>query len=300
MLSMKLLRSRLVYFVQLRPTDSAISKIHAAKINFSRFSTLTNYRPNIEPFVVSSHPYSQVIGTVTCNSSTWLNCKCLNKNSRLSNLLIFLRRYRVSPTLCSKRGSGRRGGEYDSTKLDGKMETEINKRLSPLDYDEENDSEVLEKILKDQNRRQKAMRYNRIRRQFPQPKEPRLLTTNMIQQIRFLYQEHPEEWNIKRLADGFTVSQDAIRKVLHSKFVPQERNMEKMDKIALKNRSLLLGDAQRVYVETNNALPEGFRNVPTQDLIESGKRQSAARYLGEGDRKSKNYKKRRLFRSKES
>ncbi|XP_071965898.1 neugrin-like isoform X2 [Antedon mediterranea] len=180
------------------------------------------------------------------------------------------------------------------------METEINKRLSPLDYDEENDSEVLEKILKDQNRRQKAMRYNRIRRQFPQPKEPRLLTTNMIQQIRFLYQEHPEEWNIKRLADGFTVSQDAIRKVLHSKFVPQERNMEKMDKIALKNRSLLLGDAQRVYVETNNALPEGFRNVPTQDLIESGKRQSAARYLGEGDRKSKNYKKRRLFRSKES
>ncbi|KAG8575356.1 hypothetical protein GDO81_009535 [Engystomops pustulosus] len=46
---------------------------------------------------------------------------------------------------------------------------------------------------------------------------------------RYLRQEFPEEWPLSRLAVGFNVSTDAIKKVLKSKFVPSETRRMKQD-----------------------------------------------------------------------
>ncbi|XP_063781914.1 neugrin isoform X2 [Pseudophryne corroboree] len=46
---------------------------------------------------------------------------------------------------------------------------------------------------------------------------------------RYLRQEFPEEWTLQRLAVGFNVSTDVIKKVLKSKFVPPEVRKMKQD-----------------------------------------------------------------------
>lgn len=46
---------------------------------------------------------------------------------------------------------------------------------------------------------------------------------------RYLKQEFPEEWTFQRLAVGFNVSIDVIRRVLKSKFIPPEKRKMKQD-----------------------------------------------------------------------
>lgn len=46
---------------------------------------------------------------------------------------------------------------------------------------------------------------------------------------RYLRQEFPEEWPLARLAVGFNVSTDAIKKVLKSKFIPSDTRRMKQD-----------------------------------------------------------------------
>lgn len=46
---------------------------------------------------------------------------------------------------------------------------------------------------------------------------------------RYLKQEFPEEWTLQRLAVGFNVSIDIIRRVLKSKFIPPEKRKMKQD-----------------------------------------------------------------------
>lgn len=41
-----------------------------------------------------------------------------------------------------------------------------------------------------------------------------------MEQIRYLHKEFAETWSIPRLAEGFDVSTEVIRRVLKSKFVP--------------------------------------------------------------------------------
>ncbi|XP_044139162.1 neugrin [Bufo gargarizans] len=105
--------------------------------------------------------------------------------------------------------------------------------LTPGDhYEQESDvEENLEQEIKSALKRQKkAILLKRMKREMgpPEPTE-RHLTWNAIQQIRYLSQEFPEEWPVSRLAVGFNVSNDAIKKVLKSKFIPSEARKVKQD-----------------------------------------------------------------------
>lgn len=57
----------------------------------------------------------------------------------------------------------------------------------------------------------------------------RKLTWDAIEQIRYLKQEQPEEWTVERLAEGFSVTPDAILRILRSKFVPPPGRKAKQD-----------------------------------------------------------------------
>ncbi|XP_033108787.1 uncharacterized protein LOC117110262 [Anneissia japonica] len=203
----------------------------------------------------------------------------------LGQSLITLRIYHSPTSIFIRRVSRKNYDNFDSI-----MEREFKKSLDEnLDYEDKNPKEILEKISRDQIRRQKAMRYNRIRRQFPQTKAPRLLTYDMMEQIRFLFQEYPEDWDVPRLAEGFSVTEDTIRKVLHSKFVPSEKRIAKMNNNALKNRSLLIDDARRVFVDTSKYLPERSPRFPAvkelkQESAEDEVRKPSTKYLDEGEK----------------
>ncbi|CAH2274186.1 Hypothetical predicted protein [Pelobates cultripes] len=92
---------------------------------------------------------------------------------------------------------------------------------------EEDDIEDIKRALK---RQQKAIKFQKIKREF-EPRGPpeRILSWNAIQQIRYLKQNFPEEWTVPRLAEGFNVSVDVIRRVLRSNFSPPEKRKLKQD-----------------------------------------------------------------------
>ncbi|XP_056427998.1 neugrin isoform X2 [Hyla sarda] len=99
----------------------------------------------------------------------------------------------------------------------------------------ESDGEPEDDVERDINRRQKAILLKRMKREMepPEPAERRL-TWNAIQQIRYLRQEFPEEWPLSRLAAGFNVSSDAIKKVLKSRFIPSDARRTKQDAAAFR------------------------------------------------------------------
>ncbi|KAM3925484.1 neugrin [Leptodactylus fuscus] len=99
-----------------------------------------------------------------------------------------------------------------------------------LESDEESVDTLEQDVRSALKRRKKAILLKQMKRELepPEPAERRL-TWNAIQQIRYLRQEFPEEWPLSRLAVGFNVSTDAIKKVLKSKFVPSEARRMKQD-----------------------------------------------------------------------
>jgi hypothetical protein len=64
-----------------------------------------------------------------------------------------------------------------------------------------------------------------------------------MEQIRYLHKEFAESWSVPRLAEGFDVSTDVIRRVLKSKFVPTLEQKLKQDQKVLKKTGL----AHRVW-----------------------------------------------------
>ncbi|KAM9311905.1 neugrin [Gastrophryne carolinensis] len=93
-------------------------------------------------------------------------------------------------------------------------------------YEKNEEQEIISAMKK----HQKAMKFKRMQRTMEPPGPPeRHLTWNAIEQIRYLKQEFPEEWTLQRLALGFNVSTDVIRRVLKSKFVPPEKRKMKQD-----------------------------------------------------------------------
>ncbi|XP_011803681.1 PREDICTED: neugrin isoform X2 [Colobus angolensis palliatus] len=66
----------------------------------------------------------------------------------------------------------------------------------------------------------------------------RTLTREAMEQIRYLREEFPESWSVPRLAEGFNVSTDVIRRVLKSKFVPTLEQKLKQDQKVLKKAGL--------------------------------------------------------------
>ncbi|KAG8575354.1 hypothetical protein GDO81_009535 [Engystomops pustulosus] len=100
----------------------------------------------------------------------------------------------------------------------------------PESDQEEAEESMQQDIKSAMKRRQKAILFKRMKKELEPPEPPeRRLTWNAIQQIRYLRQEFPEEWPLSRLAVGFNVSTDAIKKVLKSKFVPSETRRMKQD-----------------------------------------------------------------------
>lgn len=72
----------------------------------------------------------------------------------------------------------------------------------------------------------------------PRGAPPRTLTREAMQQIRYLHEEFPESWSVPRLAEGFDVSTDVIRRVLKSKFVPTLEKKLKQDQKVLQKAGL--------------------------------------------------------------
>ncbi|XP_034291449.1 neugrin [Pantherophis guttatus] len=64
-----------------------------------------------------------------------------------------------------------------------------------------------------------------------EPAEPpeRALTLRAMEQIRFLRRAFPEEWPAGRLAQGFGVTREVIRRVLKSRFCPSAERGLKQD-----------------------------------------------------------------------
>ncbi|KAL1790127.1 neugrin [Sigmodon hispidus] len=103
------------------------------------------------------------------------------------------------------------------------------------DSDWEPEEQVLQEVESTLKRQKKAIRFQRIRRQMEGPgAPPRTLTWEAIEQIRYLHKECAESWPISRLAEGFDVSTDVIRRVLRSKFVPSLEQKLKQDQKILR------------------------------------------------------------------
>ncbi|XP_036271462.1 neugrin [Pipistrellus kuhlii] len=101
---------------------------------------------------------------------------------------------------------------------------------------EERELQEVESALK---RQKKAIQFQKIRRQMePRGAPPRTLTREAMKQIRYLHEEFPESWSVPRLAEGFDVSPDVIRRVLRSKFVPTLERKLKQDQKVLQKAGL--------------------------------------------------------------
>ncbi|KAF1536118.1 Neugrin, partial [Eudyptes schlegeli] len=74
-------------------------------------------------------------------------------------------------------------------------------------------------------RRGAAARLQRLRRELGGGRgaPERTLTWQAMEQMRFLRQELPEEWPPERLAQGFGVSPDVVRRVLRGRGCPPPR-----------------------------------------------------------------------------
>ncbi|XP_039113408.1 neugrin [Hyaena hyaena] len=107
------------------------------------------------------------------------------------------------------------------------------------DSDWEPEERELQEVESTLKRQKKAARFQKIRRQMEAPgAPPRTLTWEAMEQIRYLHKEFAESWSVPRLAEGFGVSTDVIRRVLKSKFVPTLEQKLKQDQKVLKKPGL--------------------------------------------------------------
>ncbi|KAM9711198.1 neugrin [Dama dama] len=98
------------------------------------------------------------------------------------------------------------------------------------DFDWEPEERELQEVESTLKRQKKAIRFQKIRRQMEASgAPPRTLTWEAMEQIRYLHREFAESWSVPRLAEGFDVSTDVIRRVLKSKFVPTLEQKLKQD-----------------------------------------------------------------------
>ncbi|XP_050009887.1 neugrin [Alexandromys fortis] len=104
------------------------------------------------------------------------------------------------------------------------------------DSDWEPEERALQEVESTLKRQKNAIRFQKIRRQMEAPgAPPRTLTWEAIEQIRYLHEEFAESWSVPRLAEGFDVSTDVIRRVLKSKFVPTlEQKLKQDQKVLIK------------------------------------------------------------------
>ncbi|XP_014444955.1 neugrin [Tupaia chinensis] len=139
---------------------------------------------------------------------------------------------------------------------------------------EERELQEVESTLK---RQKKAIRFQKIRRQMEAPgAPPRTLTWEAMEQIRYLHKEFADSWSIPRLAEGFDVNTDVIRRVLKSKFVPTLEQKLKQDQKVLKKAGLTCSHWQLQGAGANlKPLSDRGHSVSGSLLMPGGKDSSA-------------------------
>ncbi|XP_077989511.1 neugrin-like [Glandiceps talaboti] len=126
-----------------------------------------------------------------------------------------------------------------------KVLTDTKKKAARGEVD--TDPNYMTAIAREERRRAYGKIKSKAARELSLPKEDRVLTRDMMDQIRFLKQEDPDEWTISRLAESFGVSQTTIIKTLKSRFVPNEKRKTKQDKVAKANYDSLPAGNQDTY-----------------------------------------------------
>lgn len=102
--------------------------------------------------------------------------------------------------------------------------------MSEQVYGLEDVEDKIQAVIDKEEKKRRTVKYHILRRQMTPGGAPeRKLTWDAIEQIRYLKQEQPEEWTVERLAEGFSVSPDAVLRVLRSKFVPSPKRKTKQD-----------------------------------------------------------------------
>ncbi|XP_031811473.1 neugrin [Sarcophilus harrisii] len=103
------------------------------------------------------------------------------------------------------------------------------------DWEPERELQELERYLKQQK---KEIRFRKILRYMEASGAlQRILSRDAMDQIRHLHKEFSEDWSVPKLAEGFGVSTDVIRRILKSKFVPTlEQKIKQDQKIISKAR----------------------------------------------------------------
>lgn len=164
-------------------------------------------------------------------------------------------------------------------------------------------------VSREGRKRRKTVKFHMLRRQMTQPGAPqRKLTWSAIEQIRwvalhvthhlfsnkclndsqlksspsiwrYLKEEQPEEWTVQRLAEGFSVTPDVIRRVLRSKFVPPPARKDKQDaKIYAEPGQRALGSGARTTEDrlklTGNHTPAALLPGPKDAAVKPVARQA--------------------------
>ncbi|XP_062998323.1 neugrin [Elgaria multicarinata webbii] len=87
--------------------------------------------------------------------------------------------------------------------------------------------EDAERVLRSQA---KAVRARRLRQLMEPAGAPeRALTRQAMEQMRYLSREWPDEWPVVRLARGFQVQPEVVRRVLRSRFSPSPERRREQD-----------------------------------------------------------------------
>ncbi|XP_049761856.1 neugrin [Elephas maximus indicus] len=166
---------------------------------------------------------------------------------------------------------------------------------------EERELQEVESALK---RQKKAIRFQKIRRQMEAPgAPPRTLTREAMEQIRYLHKEFAESWSVPRLAEGFDVSTDVIRRVLKSKFEPTLEQKLKQDEKVLKKAGLAHSFRQ-TQASGNTTKPlsaghpvPGCLPMPGGEALSKGQRRSTALKVIESNTRSTNTPRRQKGRN---
>ncbi|XP_041464787.1 neugrin-like [Lytechinus variegatus] len=148
---------------------------------------------------------------------------------------IIARRFSGSMQVCRRDC----GLEDEQEKIERHLNNPLDKYLERTG--DEFSEKTLEEITREQKRKIASLKRARAAREFRQGPERRTLSWDTIQQIHYLRQENPEDWSVASLSQSFNVSEEAIAKVLKSKFRPDAKTRRKQDLAAAKTTGYVTG-----------------------------------------------------------
>ncbi|XP_019716322.1 neugrin [Hippocampus comes] len=153
---------------------------------------------------------------------------------------------------------------YASSKRVGKPRGIQNRARKEEDEDEEDPimeevEDKLNALLEESRKKQLRIKYNIMdRKMTPSGAPERTLTWEAMETIRYLKREHPDEWTIEHLAEGFSVSPAVIRRVVRNKFSPTAQRKAKQDaKVMSRLQRPALSSGEAGTEQSRPELPAG-------------------------------------------